>query len=138
MVNYLEELLDQGYSYRMISELSDLSIPIIKKIVKQELSYEMLTIEQQNGVNKIMKIHDLITRYHTDPASWLESYCDDYSFSPLQLFVDKKEDEFFKLINNSLTEEEKNKLQNDYNSQWECFIAPDGHHSIGLKENNNI
>lgn len=64
-----------------------------------------------------MKIHDLITRYHTDPASWLESYCDDYSFSPLQLFVDKKEDEFFKLINDSLTEEEKNKIQNDYNSQ---------------------
>ena len=46
----------------------------------------------------------------------------------------KKEDEFFKLINNSLTEEEKNKLQNDYNSQWECFMAPDGYHSIRLKE----
>lgn len=46
MSNYLEELLDQGYSYRMISELSDLSISIIKKIVQQELSYEMLTIEQ--------------------------------------------------------------------------------------------
>lgn len=138
MVNYLKELLDQGYSYRMISKLSNLNIPIIKKIVQQELSYEMLTIEQQNGVNKIRKIHDLITQYHTDPASWLESYYDDYNFSPLQLFVDKKEDEFFKLINNSLTEEEKNKLKNDYNSQWECFIAPDGYHSIGLKEKNNI
>ena len=134
MVNYLKELLDQGYSYRMIAELSGLSIPIIKKIVKQELSYEMLTIEQQNGVNKIMKIHDLIAQYHIDPASWLESYYDDYSFSPLQLFVDKKEDEFFKLINNSLAEEEKNKLKNDYNSQWECFMASDGYHSLRLKE----
>lgn len=47
MVNYLKELLDQGYSYRMISELSDISIPLIKKIVQQEISYEMLTIEQQ-------------------------------------------------------------------------------------------
>lgn len=95
MVSYLEELLDQGYSYRMISELSDLSIPIIKKIVQQELSYEMLTIEQQKGVNKIIKIHDLITQYHIDPASWLESYYDDYSFSPLQLFVDKKRGRVF-------------------------------------------
>lgn len=134
MINYLKELLDQGYSYRMIAELSGLSIPIVKNIVQQELSYEKLTIEQQNGVNKIIKIHDLITQYHIDPSSWLESCYDDYNFSPLQLFVDKKEDEFFKLINNSLTEEEKNKLQNDYNSQWECFMAPDGYHSIRLKE----
>lgn len=73
MINYLKELLDQGYSYRMIAELSGLSIPIVKNIVQQELSYEMLTIEQQNGVNKIRKIHDLITQHHTDPASWLES-----------------------------------------------------------------
>lgn len=73
MVSYLEELLDQGYSYRMIAELSGLSIPIVKNIVQQELSYEKLTIEQQNGVNKIIKIHDLITQYHIDPSSWLES-----------------------------------------------------------------
>lgn len=134
MVDYLKGLLDQGYSYKMFSELSDLSIPTIKNIIQQELPYEMLTIKQKNGVKKIMRIHDFTAQYHIDPASWLESYYDDYNFYPLQLYIDKKEDEFFKLINNSLTEEEKNELQNDYNSQCECFIASDGYRSIRLKE----
>lgn len=35
MINYLKELLDQGYSYRMIAELSGLSIPIIKKLLNK-------------------------------------------------------------------------------------------------------
>lgn len=34
MINYLKELLDQGYSYRMIAELSGLNIPIVKNIVQ--------------------------------------------------------------------------------------------------------